>query len=81
MLKVSKYFIKYLINKYANNVPFDSNELDQFWCKTKSKFIVCDNTQGMCVVEEFKSLESVYDYFSLHKPAEDNGNDDKELTH
>lgn len=81
MFRVSKYFIKYLIDKYENKEPFDESELDHFWSKNKSKFTVCDNTQGNCVVEEFKNLDSVYAYFSMEKPLEEIMKEDKTLTY
>lgn len=81
MIKVSKHFIKYLMRKKANNIPYDDSELDMFYCKKDKYYTACNNSKGECVIEDFKHLFAVYDYLESNRPIEEILKEDKKIVY
>ncbi|MDE5566124.1 MAG: hypothetical protein K2H02_02180 [Anaeroplasmataceae bacterium] len=63
MVEVSKFYIKYLLYKQRVEEPFSKEELDQFWCKNKTRYTACDNSTGECRLGIFDNMILVKDFF------------------
>lgn len=63
MVEVSKFYIRYLLCKLRMEEPFSKEELNQFWCKHRTRYTACDNSTGECRLGIFQSMKKVKDFF------------------
>ena len=68
--EVAPDFISKLVNKYDTGEKYTEDELINCYCIENGKYITCFNISGDCYIEEFKRLNTVFDYFTSEKDLE-----------